>query len=184
MADYVQCLHEAYGYSWLRWQTPHCFNGQPALLSHSLPGSGVYQAQAMEELERFGSRVRGPEMRLGDLDWSMIVETVLARVLVPQHGRAPPPRPRRYPYSAELDFSRHRIVHAPPAMDEAREYMTEVTGVEVPEDHQQAFGAWVMDCLFTEATVQCRGRLGHQRAQPRSHSTYCIVHISPTPEVL
>ena len=157
-ADYVQRPHEAYGYSWLRWQMPHRFNGQPALLSHSLPGSGVYQAHATEELERFGSRVRGPEMRLQDLGWAMIVETVLASVLVPQQGRAPPPRPRRYPYSAEFDFSKHRIVRAPPTMDEAREYMAEIMGVEVPEDHQQAFGAWVMDCFFTEASVCAGGR--------------------------
>ena len=61
-------------------------------------------------------------------------------------------------YSAELDFSKHRIVHAPPTMDEAREYMAEITGVKAPENHQQAFGAWVMDCFFTEASVRAGGR--------------------------
>ena len=101
-------------------------------------------------------------MRLQDLDWAMIVETVLGRVLVPQPGRAPPPRPRRSPYAAELDFSRHTIAHAPPTLEEAREYMARVTGVEVPEDHQQAFGAWVMDCLLTEASVRAGGRASVQ----------------------
>ena len=133
MADYVQRPHEVYGCSWLRWQMPHRFNGQPALLSHSFPGSGDYQAIAMNELERFGSRVRGTDMRLQDLDWAMIVETVLGRVLVPQPDRAPPPRPRRFPYAAELDFSRHTIAHAPPTLEEARRYMARVTEVEVPE---------------------------------------------------
>ena len=128
------------------------------LLSHSLPGSEGYQARAIEELGRFGSRVRGAEMRLQDLDWAMIVETVLARVLVPQPGRAPPPRPRRFSYSAEFDFSKHRIVRAPPTMDEAHGYMAEITVVEVPEDHQQPFGAWVMDCFFTGASVRAGGR--------------------------
>ena len=156
MADYVQRPHEAYGYSWLRWQMPHRFNGQPMLLSHSLPGSAGYQAQAMETLERFGSRVRGAEMRLQDLGWAMIVETVLARVLVPHATRVPPPRPRRTPYRADIDFSMHRIVRAPPTLDEARAYMAEVTGIEVPEDHQQR--AWVMDCFLTEASVRAGGR--------------------------
>ena len=36
--------------------------------------------------------------------------------------------------------------------------MAEITGIEVPEDHQQPFGAWVMDCLFTEASVRAGGR--------------------------
>ena len=128
------------------------------LLSHSLPGSAGYQAQAMEELERFGSRVRGTDIWLQDLDWAMIVETVLARVLVPHATRVPPPRPRRFPYAADVDFSMHRIVRAPPTLDEARAYMAEITGIEVPEDHQQPFGAWVMDCLFTEASVRAGGR--------------------------
>ena len=96
-------------------------------------------------------------MRLQDFDWAMIVETVLARVLVPHPNKAPPPRPRRFPYSVELDFSRHRIARAPPTLDEARMYMAEVTGIEVPENHQQPFGAWVMDCLFTEASVRAGG---------------------------
>ena len=77
-------------------------------------------------------------MRLQDLDWAMIVETVLGRVLVPRPGSAPPPRPRRSPYAADLDFSRHAIAHAPPTLGEAREYMGRVAEVEVPEDHQQA----------------------------------------------
>ena len=157
MADYVQRPHEAYGYSWLRWQVPHRFSGQPMLLSHSLTGSAGYQANAMEELERFGSGVRDADMRLQDLDWAMIVETVLARVLVPV-TRVPPPRPRRFPYGADLDFSMHRIARAPPTIDEARAYMAGITRIEVPEDHQQPFGAWVMDCLFTEASVRAGGR--------------------------
>ena len=162
MADYVQRPHGVYGCSWLRWQVPHRFNGQPALLSHSLPGSGDYQRIAMNALESFGSRVRGTDMRLQDLDWAGIVETVLGRVLVPQFGRAPPPRPRRSPYAAELDFSRHAIAHAPPTLDEARECMAGVAGVEFAEDHQQAFGAWVMDCLLTEASVRAGGRASVQ----------------------
>ena len=48
MADHVRRPHEAYGYSWLQWQMPHRFNGQPMHLSHSLPGSTEYQARAME----------------------------------------------------------------------------------------------------------------------------------------
>ena len=37
--------------------------------------------------------------------------------------------------------------------------MLDTTGLSVPEDHQQVFGAWVMDCLFiTEATVRAGGR--------------------------
>ena len=57
----AEIRYESYGYSWLRWQVPHRFNGQPMLLSHSLPGSMGYQAQAMETLVRVGSRVRGVE---------------------------------------------------------------------------------------------------------------------------
>ena len=64
MADYVQHPYEAYGYSWLGWQVPQRFNGQPMLLSDSLPGSARYQELAIDELERFGSRVRSHEMRL------------------------------------------------------------------------------------------------------------------------
>ena len=112
----------------------------------------------MEALEPFGSRVRGADMRLQDLDWAGIVETVLGRVLVPQLGRAPPPRPRRVPYEAELDFSKHVIANAPPSLAQARDYMERVTGFAVPEDRQQAFGAWVMDCLLTEANVRAGGR--------------------------
>ena len=158
MAEFVLRPYEEYGHSWLCRQVPHRFNGQPALLSHSFPGSGDYQRVAMEALEPFGSRVRGADMRLQDLDWAGIVETVLGRVLVPQPGRAPPPRPRRVPYEAELDFSKHVIANAPPSLAQARDYMERVTGFAVPEDRQQAFGAWVMDCLLTEANVRAGGR--------------------------
>ena len=46
------------------------------------------------------------------------------------------------------------------SLSEARAYMAEMTGIEVPEDHQQPFGAWVMDCLFTDASVRAGGRVG------------------------
>ena len=88
----------------------------------------------------------------------MIVETILARLLDPQAARAPPPRPRRTRLTAEINFSRRRILRAPPTLDEAREYMAEMTGIEVPEDHQQPFGAWVMDCLIMEADVRAGGK--------------------------
>ena len=94
MGDFAQRPYEVYGYSWLRWQVPQRFNGQPMLLSDSLPGSPRYQESAMSALERFGSRLRGDEMRLQDLDWAMIVEIVLARVLVPTGAGGPPARPR------------------------------------------------------------------------------------------
>ena len=158
MADFDQRPYEAYGFSWLRWQVPRRFNGQPTLLSDSLPGSQRYQENAMSALERFGSRLRGNEMRLQDLDWAMIVETVLSRVLVPPGTGGLPARPRSAPVEAELDFSMHRIVRAPPTIGDAREYMLATTGLRVPEDHHQAFGAWVMDCLFTEATVRAGAR--------------------------
>ena len=159
MADHIQRPHEAYGHSWMQWQLPHRFNGQPMLLSHSLPSSTEYQARAMGTRERFGFRVRGgDEMRHQDLDWAMIIETVLARLLDPLAARVPPPRPRRTHLRADIDFSRHRINRAPPALSEARVYMAERTGIEVPEDHQQPFGAWVMDCFFTEASVRAGGR--------------------------
>ena len=91
MADHVQLPRESNGHSWLRWQAPHRFNGQPMLLSHSLPGSAGYQEQAMETLGRFGSRVRGvEEMRLQGLGWAIIVETILVRLLDPQAVRVPP----------------------------------------------------------------------------------------------
>ena len=122
MVDYVQRPHEAYGYSWLQWQMPHRFNGQPMLLSHSLPGSTEYQARAMGTLDRFGSRVRGAEMRFQDRGWAMIVEIALARLLDPLAARVPPPRPRRTQLRADIDFSRHRICRAPPTLNEARAY--------------------------------------------------------------
>ena len=129
------------------------------LLSHSLPGSTEYQARAMETLARFGSRVRGgEEMRLQARDRAMIVETVLARLLDPLAARVPPSRPRRMRPTAEIDFSRHRITRAPPTLSEARVYMAVMTGIEVPGDHQQPFGAWVMDCLITETNVRAGGR--------------------------
>ena len=113
----------------------------------------------METLGRFGSKVRGvEEMRLQELDWAMIVETILARLLDPQAVRVPPPHPRRTRFAAEIDLSRHRIQRAPPTLDQAREYMAEMTGTEVPEDHQQPFGAWAMDCLTTETNVRAGGR--------------------------
>ena len=46
----------------------------------------------------------------------------------------------------------------PPTIDQAREYMAEMTGIEVPEDHQQPFGAWVMYCLITETNIRAGGR--------------------------
>ena len=139
---------------------PHRFNGQPMLLSHNLPGSMGYQAQAMETLERFGSRVRGgAEMRLQDMDWAMIVDTSLARLRTgPRTARVPPPRPQRTRLTAEIGVSRHRIPRAPPTLAEAREYMAEVAGIEAPQDHQQPFGAWAMDCFITEANVRAGGK--------------------------
>ena len=162
MSDHVQRPHGAYGHSWLQWQVPHRFSGQPMLLSHSLPGSTEYQARAMRTLERFGSKVRGDEMWLQDPEWAMIVETVLARLLDPLAARVPSPRPLRTHLRADIDFSRHRIHRAPPTLSEARVYMAEMTGIEVPEDHQQPFGAWVMDCFFTEASVRAGGRASVQ----------------------
>ena len=181
MADHVQQPRESYGHSWLRWQVPRGFNGQPMLLSYSLPGSAGYQAQAMETLGRFGSRdsrVRGvEEMRLQGLGWAMTVETVLARFLDPQAVRVPPPRPRRTRFAAEIDFSRHRIQRAPPMLDQAREYMAEMTGIEVPEDHQQPFGAWVMECLITETNVRAGGRATVQYIAVLN-SVYCCVAMA------
>ena len=139
-------------HSCLQWQLPHRFNGQPMLLSHSLPGSTEYQTRAMGTLKRFGSRVRGgDEMLPQDLDWVMIVETVLARLLDPLAARVPPPRPRRTHLRADIDFSRR-----------ASTWPAEITGIEVPEDHQQPFGAWVMGCFFTEASVRAGGRTSVQ----------------------
>ena len=90
-------------------------------------------------------------MRCGSrISIGLIVETVLARLLDLLAARVPPPRPRRTHLRADIDFSRHRIYRAPSTLSEARAYMAEKTGTEVPEDHQQPFGAWVMDCLFTE----------------------------------
>ena len=99
-------------------------------------------------------------MRLQDLDRAMIVETILARLLDPLAARVPPPRPRRTQLRADIDFSRHRIGRAPPTLNEARAYMAEMTGIEVPEDRQQP--AWVMDCFFTEASVRAGGRASVQ----------------------
>ena len=172
MADYVQRPHEAYGYSWLQWQMPHRFNGQPMLLSQSYPGSPEYQARAMETLERFGSRVRGADIRLQDLDWAMIVEIVLARLLDPLAARVPPPRPRRTPLRADIDFSKHRIVRAPPTLSEARAYMAETTGIEVlrTTSSPSVHGSWI---VFSRKRA-CVLAAGPRSSTSRS-STACIV---------
>ena len=51
---------------------------------------------------------------------------------------------------------------APPTLHEAHKYTLGTVERLAPEDTQQNFGAWLMDCLMTEVVVQGGGRANVQ----------------------